>query len=34
MEGLNASTRSAIRDRSKAPNAEMFKNVVSLEDLQ
>ena len=34
MEELNASTRSAIHDLSKAPNAEMFKNVVSLEDLQ
>ena len=34
MEGLSASTRSAVRDLSKAPNAEMFKNVVSLEDLQ
>ena len=34
IEGLSASTRSAIRDLSKAPNAEMFKNVVSLEDLQ
>ena len=34
MEGLNASTRSAIHDLSKTPIAEMFKNVVSLEDLQ
>ena len=34
MEGLNACTQSAISDLSKAPNAEMFKNVVSLEDLQ
>ena len=34
MEGLNASTRSAIRDLSKAPNEDMYKNVVSLEDLQ
>ena len=34
MEGLNASARSAIHDLSKAPNAEMFKNMVSLEDLQ